>query len=155
GVILNNEMDDFTARPGEPNAFGLIQSERNAVAAGKKPLSSMTPTIVVRDGQALLAVGGSGGPKIISGTLQVLLNSIRFDLSPQAAVVAPRMHHQWQPDTLLLEAPLMETVAPQLQQLGHHVRAVGGVGVVQAARSSGDGLRAASDPRKGGEPAGW
>ncbi|MCA9055683.1 MAG: gamma-glutamyltransferase, partial [Planctomycetaceae bacterium] len=94
GVILNNEMDDFTARPGEPNAFGLIQSELNAVAPGKKPLSSMTPTIFVRDGRAILAVGASGGPRIISGTTQVLLNMTQFGLTPEAAVAAPRFHHQ-------------------------------------------------------------
>ena len=81
-------MDDFTAHPGVPNAFGLIQSEHNAVAPGKKPLSSMTPTIVVRDGRATLAVGGAGGPRIISGTLQVLLNVTRFGMSPQEALCA-------------------------------------------------------------------
>lgn len=155
GVILNNEMDDFTARPGEPNAFGLMQSASNAVAPGKKPLSSMTPTIVVRDGQAVLAVGGSGGPRIISGTLQVLLNVTRCGMSPAAAVAAPRMHHQWMPHTLSLEPALREQVEPELQSLGHQTAAISNVAVVQAAARTANGLQAASDPRKGGRPAGW
>lgn len=155
GVILNNQMDDFTARPGEPNAFGLVQSELNAVAPGKKPLSSMTPTIVVRDGRATLAVGASGGPRIINGTLQTLLNVTRFGMTPRAAVTAPRMHHQWQPETLLLEPELVERCGPDLSRRGHILGGSGRVGVVQAVTRDERGLQGASDPRKGGRPAGW
>lgn len=155
GIILNNEMDDFTARPGEANAFGLIQSERNAVAPGKKPLSSMTPTVVVRDGRAELVVGGSGGPRIISGTFQVLLNVTRGGMAVDDAVAAPRLHHQWQPDVLSLEPSLVEPLRGRLAERGHTVERTSGVAVVQAAVRRPDGLQGASDPRKGGRPAGW
>ena len=155
GIVLNNEMDDFTARPGEPNAFGLMQSELNAVEPGKKPLSSMTPTIVVRDGKAVLAVGASGGPRIISGTTQVLLNMTRFGMPPQTAIDAPRVHHQWQPDELLLEEPLLEELREPLTARGHSIKRSSGVGVVQAVSWSADGLRGGSDGRKGGRLAGW
>lgn len=155
GVILNNEMDDFTAEPGKPNAFGLMQSEQNAVAPGKKPLSSMTPTILVQDGKAVLAVGASGGPRIITGTLQGLLNVTQFEMSPAEAVAAPRFHHQWQPAVLSLERPLLNPLEKPLQERGHEIGTISNVAVVQAVTRSADGLRAASDPRKGGQPAGF
>src|SRR4029079_7383543 len=104
GIVLNNEMDDFTSLPGVPNAFGVSQSEANSIEPGKRPLSSMTPTIVVRDGRAEFVVGASGGPRIITATTQVLLNWVRFGQSPGVAVDAPRIHHQWSPDTLELES---------------------------------------------------
>ena len=154
GVVLNNEMDDFAAVPGKPNAFGLIQSEANAVAPRKRPLSSMTPTIVVRDGKAIYALGGSGGPRIISATLQVLLNLTRHGMDVQDAVAAPRFHHQWLPDALFVEQPLNETLSKELQTLGHEVRLQRNIAAVQAATRDENGLRAASDPRKGGQPAG-
>ncbi|MDB5387710.1 MAG: gamma-glutamyltransferase, partial [Planctomycetaceae bacterium] len=94
GIVLNNEMDDFAAVPGTPNAFGLIQGEANSVAPGKRPLSSMTPTIAVRDGRAVFALGASGGPKIISATIQDLINMARYQMPPHEAVPAPRLHHQ-------------------------------------------------------------
>ncbi|MEW4528700.1 gamma-glutamyltransferase [Maioricimonas sp. JC845] len=155
GVIFNNEMDDFTARPGEPNVFGLMQSEANAIAPGKKPLSSMTPTIVVKDGKAVMAAGASGGPRIITATLQVLLNMIRFGMSPSEAVSAPRIHHQWMPDELLIERPIRSKVGPRLEKIGHEVKSSSGLAASQAAALSEDGLRGGSDPRKGGQPAGW
>ena len=105
--------------------------------------------------RAVLAVGGSGGPRIISGTLQVLLNATRFGMTPRDAVAAPRFHHQWQPDELLLERQLVDPLSPQLTQRGHLVKATSGVGVVQLAVQTPAGLSAASDPRKGGRPAGW
>ncbi|HQZ82117.1 MAG TPA: gamma-glutamyltransferase [Pyrinomonadaceae bacterium] len=104
GVLLNDEMDDFAARPGEPNMFGLIQGERNAVKGGKRPLSSMTPTIVLRpDGSVWFGVGARGGPRIISAVLQTVLNVIDHRMDIQAAIDAPRIHHQWLPDTLTTE----------------------------------------------------
>lgn len=107
GFFLNNEMDDFTTRPGEPNAFGLQQSARNAPEAGKRPLSSMTPTIVLdADGQVELVVGASGGPRIITATMQTILRCfLHGNDHAQMAVEAARMHHQWQPDILRLESP--------------------------------------------------
>ncbi|QDU40616.1 Gamma-glutamyltranspeptidase precursor [Maioricimonas rarisocia] len=155
GVIFNNEMDDFTARPGEPNVFGLMQSEANAIAPGKKPLSSMSPTIVVEDGKAVMAAGASGGPRIITATLQVLLNMTRFGMSPSEAVSAPRVHHQWMPDELLIERAIRSKVGPRLEKIGHEVKSSSGLAASQAASRSEDGLRGGSDPRKGGQPAGW
>ncbi|MFM9905367.1 MAG: gamma-glutamyltransferase [Pyrinomonadaceae bacterium] len=104
GVLLNDEMDDFAARPGKANMFGLIQGERNKVQAGKRPLSSMTPTIVLKkDGSFWFALGARGGPRIISAVLQSVMNVIDFDMDIQAAIDAPRIHHQWLPDELLYE----------------------------------------------------
>ncbi len=155
GIVLNNEMDDFAAIPGEPNAFGLIQSEANTVQPGKKPLSSMTPTIVLKDGKAILALGGSGGPRIISSTLQVLLNVMRFDMPPKAAIAQPRIHHQWLPNVLSLEDPLYEKMQDSLKQRGHKLEKRNNLAVVQAIQRTQKGLRAASDPRKHGKPAGY
>lgn len=104
GVLLNDEMDDFAARPGQPNMFGLIQGERNSVQPGKRPLSSMTPTIVLRkDGSLWFALGARGGPRIISAVLQTVINVIDHDMDIQQAIDAPRIHHQWLPDEILYE----------------------------------------------------
>jgi len=154
GIVLNDEMDDFAAIPGQPNAYGLIQSEANAVAPGKKPLSSMTPTILVKDGKAEIVVGGSGGPRIISGTLLTLLNLTTFGLSPAEAVTAPRYHHQWLPETLFLEDDLLPTLKSPLEALGHNVDRRSLLCVVQAAVRTTEGVTGVSDPRKGGLPAG-
>lgn len=155
GIVLNNEMDDFSARPGEPNAFGLIQSRANAIAPGKKPLSSMTPTIAIRDGRAVLASGASGGPRIISATLQVVLNELVFDMHPQQAVSAARFHHQWYPNALQLESGFAAGVRAILQKKGHTLRTIQAAGVNQTVSFDGQVLRAASDPRKHGRPAGF
>ncbi|MEZ6059766.1 MAG: gamma-glutamyltransferase [Planctomycetaceae bacterium] len=155
GVVLNNEMDDFAARPGEPNAFGLIQSNANAVAAGKKPLSSMTPTILVVDNQAVFASGASGGPRIISATLQSILNHVVFGMPPDQAVATPRFHHQWSPNELLLEEAIPDAVARDLQSRGHAVKRSSGLAAAQAAARDASGLTGGSDPRKGGKPAGF
>jgi gamma-glutamyltranspeptidase / glutathione hydrolase len=104
GILLNNEMDDFAARPGRPNLFGLIQGERNSVQPRKRPLSSMTPTIVLRrDGSPWFAVGARGGPRIITAVLQTVINMIDHDMNIQQAIDAPRIHHQWLPDEILHE----------------------------------------------------
>lgn len=155
GIVLNNEMDDFAARPGKPNAFGLIQSEASAVGPRRKPLSSMSPTILVKDGKAVFVAGASGGPRIISSTLQVLLNMTRFKMSPTEALSKPRIHHQWLPETLLLESPLDTKVAKQLQSLGHKTAKRDKQAVSQAARLTSKGLEAASDTRKHGLAAGF
>lgn len=155
GILLNNEMDDFAAVPGQPNAFGLIQSSANAVAPRKKPLSSMTPTIVVKDGKAVFALGASGGPRIITATTQVLLRLIHNHQTPSAAVQAPRLHHQWLPDVLDLEPRLYRELHEPLTMLGHKSKQHSANAVTQAVSRMPDGLRAASDSRKGGRPAGW
>lgn len=155
GIVLNNQMDDFTSAPGQPNAFGLIQSEANAIAPGKKPLSSMTPTILVREGKAVYAVGASGGPRIISASLQVLLNLTQFGMPPQQAVSAPRFHHQWSPNELKLEPSFEPDVVTELEHRGHSVVRAEKLAAVQAAARTAAGLRGGSDPRKGGAPRGW
>ncbi|GAB4143097.1 MAG: gamma-glutamyltransferase [Planctomycetaceae bacterium] len=155
GIVLNNEMDDFSAVPGQPNAFGLIQGEANAIRPGKKPLSSMAPTILVKDGKAVFVAGASGGPRIISSTLQVLLNMSRFEMSPEKAVRVARFHHQWVPNTLLLEDSLFQQLGKTLLKYGHKVQRRQGFSASQAAVRTSTGLRGGSDPRKGGVPAGY
>ena len=155
GIVLNNEMDDFAAIPGEPNAFGLMQSKANEVEPGKKPLSSMTPTIVLENGKAIVAVGGSGGPRIISSTLQVLVNLVRFEMPPKEAVAAPRIHHQWLPNVLNIEDPLFTNRKASMTKRGHKVERRNALAVVQAILRTSRGLQAASDPRKHGRAAGY
>ena len=155
GLVMNNEMDDFSAVPGEPNAFGLLQSERNEVEPRKKPLSSMTPTIILQDNKAILVAGASGGPRIITATLQVMLNQIYFGMTPDEAVRFPRVHHQWMPDTLYFEPSNPDTLISRLRQHGHQTKSRKALGVCQTVSRSNDGLRGASDPRKYGAPAGY
>lgn len=154
GIVLNNEMDDFAAVPSHPNAFGLIQSEANAVAPGKKPLSSMSPTILVKDGKAELVAGASGGPRIITSTLQVLLNVTRFGKTVEHAVSSPRFHHQWLPETLFVEPELLPSIKVPLENRGHTVKHREKLAVTQAASRTNEGVSGASDPRKGGQPVG-
>ncbi len=155
GIILNNQIDDFAARPGEPNAFGLMQSEANAIEPGKKPLSSMTPTIVVRDGKAVFASGASGGPRIITATIQATLNHLVFGMDPMAAASAPRFHHQWFPNTLLLESTIFTKLGDALKAKGHEISENSSLAANQSASLSKDGLKGGSDPRKHGVPAGF
>lgn len=169
GFTLNNQLDDFTTHPGRPNTYGLRQSERNAPAPGKRPLSSMTPTIVLDEqGRVEMIAGASGGPRIISATLQVLLAMLVGGKDAQAAVSLGRIHHQWQPDRVLAErdAPharaepagaFAEEMTRELSGFGHSVRPIDSVGVVQAIRRAahGRGWSAASDPRKGGKAEGY
>ena len=157
GVILNDEMDDFTTRPGEANAFGLQQSELNAVAPGKRPLSSMSPTVVVHDGRPELVVGGSGGPRIITGTLAAILHVVDHGASPGEAVSLPRVHHQWLPDEVVLEPGAVAGDAAALAAFGHRVRpAPPAWSAVQAAGRLPDGtFVGASDPRKHGRAVAW
>ncbi|MCA9017595.1 MAG: gamma-glutamyltransferase, partial [Planctomycetaceae bacterium] len=155
GIVLNNEMDDFAAISGKPNAFGLIQGKANEIEPGKKPLSSMSPTIAVKDGKAVFSAGASGGPRIISGTLQVLLNMIVFGMHPEQAVESPRIHHQWVPEDLLIEKELFEQVGEKLKQLGHATKQSSGLAATQAVSRQPDGLRGHSDSRKHGGAAGY
>lgn len=155
GVLLNNEMDDFVARPGEPNAYGLIGSAANAVAPGARPLSSMTPTVLTSpDGTRRIVVGASGGPFIISSTLQVIVEIIDFDADPSEAVSAPRMHHQWTPEKLFIDAGVSPDTERALIGRGHTVQRMPFFSAVQVVVSEADGVVGASDPRKGGWPAG-
>lgn len=160
GFVLNNQMDDFLTRRGEANAFGLVQAERNLPAPGKRPLSSMSPTVVLdREGRAVLAAGASGGPRIITSTLQVLLGVLVDGASVGESVSRPRLHHQWRPDAVRAEAGYDPDALDALRRRGHEVEVTAdALGVVQAVgvreRGGGPAVEAASDGRKGGAPAG-
>ncbi len=156
GILLNSTMDDFSAQPGVPNVYGLIGSEANAIAPRKRPLSSMTPTIVTRAGRVVAVAGGSGGPFIISGTLQVLLNVLAFGRDAASAVAAPRIHDQWMPPYLMIEPGIGPNERWALRRLGHHDVDAPGAAAVQLVTRSPDGsLDGAADPRKGGRALGW
>src|SRR5207302_4572374 len=119
GFFLNNEMDDFAVKPGAPNLFGLVQGTANAIAPGKRPLSSMTPTIVEQDGHPILVLGSPGGPRIITAVLETLTNIVDFGLAPDKAVAAPRFHQQWLPDALFYErGGLSAAVLAELAERG-------------------------------------
>ncbi len=147
GFLLNNEMDDFAPKPGEANMFGLIQGEANAIAAGKTPLSSMTPTIVLRDGKPVLALGSPGGPTIINSVLEVMVNVLDFGMNVQDAVNWPRFHHQWKPDVLSMEPEYSPDTVALLEQRGYKIRRVGAQGEVAAIRWENGWLEGAPDPR--------
>lgn len=158
GVLLNNEMDDFTAKPGVRNMFGLVQGERNAIAPGKRPLSSMAPTILAKDGAFFMTVGAPGGSRIPTAVLQVILNVIDFGMNIQDAIDAPRIHHQWQPDTLSLERGISPDTVDLLKSRGHRVDYSPGVVLAQtAAILKADGwLQGGSDGRSAaGKAAGY
>jgi gamma-glutamyltranspeptidase/glutathione hydrolase len=122
GIVLNNEMDDFSIRPGQPNAFGLVDTRgSNAIARGKRPLSSMAPTIVAKDGRPFMVTGSPGGPRIITTTLLTILNVVDYGMDVQEAVSAPRFHHQWMPDRLVVEAAVPLDVIDALRSRGHQV----------------------------------
>jgi gamma-glutamyltranspeptidase/glutathione hydrolase len=122
GVLLNNELDDFAAAPGVPNAFGLVGYEANEPGPNKRPLSSMTPTIVLRNGKPVIVTGSPGGSRIITAVLQVLLNVIDYRMTIAEAVHAPRIHHQWLPDETMVEAGVSPTLIKALQARGHNVK---------------------------------
>jgi gamma-glutamyltranspeptidase / glutathione hydrolase len=121
GVLLNNELDDFTAAPGASNAYGLVGFEANLPGPGKRPLSSMTPTIVLRDGKPVLVTGSPGGSRIISTVLQVIVNVLDYDMDIAAAVATPRLHHQWMPDEVRVERGFSEDALEALRAKGHRV----------------------------------
>jgi gamma-glutamyltranspeptidase/glutathione hydrolase len=157
GVVLNNQMDDFSAQPGATNYFGLVGAEANAVAPGKRPLSSMCPTIVLKGGNPILSVGAAGGPTIISQTVLAIINTIDFGMDPAAALAQPRFHHQWKPDELIVEKGIGEETLRQLEQRGHKLKRIDSLGAAQAVgvSSSGHGFVGAHDPRVEGKAAGW
>jgi len=157
GFLLNDEMDDFTSKPNAPNLFGLVQGEANAIQPGKRPLSAMSPTIVVRDGKPFLVLGAPGGPRIITAVLQVLLNVIDFHMNIQDAVDAPRFHHQWKPDKLYLEPGISPDTVALLEDMGHPVDYSPGLVLarVNAILRDGGWLQGAADSRWVGKAAGY
>ncbi len=132
GVVMNNEMDDFAIAPGVPNAFGLIGTEANAPAPGKRPLSSMSPTMVLRGDQPVLSCGAAGGPRIITATAQIVLRALALDEPLATAVAAPRIHQQWRPNELWVEQRLDQRIVDGLAQLGHSIRRSSGLATAQA-----------------------
>ncbi|MBW4563192.1 MAG: gamma-glutamyltransferase [Mojavia pulchra JT2-VF2] len=156
GIVLNNEMDDFSIAPGVPNDFGLIGNEANAIAPRKTPLSSMTPTIVTENNRLRLAAGTPGGSTIITQVLQVVLNVLEYNLDVGAAVSAPRIHHQWLPDELRVEPWGLDILTLQeLRRRGHNIKETTPWGNANAIAVTADGiLEGAADPRGEGSPKG-
>jgi gamma-glutamyltranspeptidase/glutathione hydrolase len=158
GFLLNDEMDDFAAKPGTENLFGLIQGETNAIQPGKRPVSSMTPTIVLRDGKLFLMLGAPGGSRIINGVLQVLLNVVDFHMNVQDAVDWPRFHHQWMPDVLYTEKGISPDTVGLLRGMGHKVSSLESspvVARVEAILSEGGWLEGGADPRGNAKAEGY
>ena len=158
GFLLNNEMDDFSAKPGTANMFGLVQGENNAIAPGKRPLSSMTPTIVLKDGKLFMTAGAPGGSRISTAVLQVILNVLDFGMNVQDAIDFPRVHHQWQPDKLSLERNISPDTVALLKSRGYDVDYAPGVVLAQVAAIVSDGgwLQGGSDGRSAaGKAAGY
>ncbi len=151
GVVLNNQMDDFSIAPGTPNAFGLIGSQANAIGPKKRPLSSMSPTLVLdTHGVPILTCGAAGGPKIINATLQILVRCLDLGQTVERAVAAPRVHHQWRPDILSIENRFIDQdldPSRELKKMGHEVKSVSSLAVAQAIVRSAHALVGASDPR--------
>ena len=154
GILLNNQMDDFSAQPGVPNYFGLIGAEANAIAPGKRPLSSMSPTLVFQNGRPILSLGAAGGPTIISQTVINLINLIDYGMTIDQALARPRIHHQWKPDELKIEA-VPEEVSAELTRRGHHVTIVSSAGAAQIVAHKNGRFEAAHDPRLEGKAAAW
>jgi gamma-glutamyltranspeptidase / glutathione hydrolase len=156
GIVLNDEMDDFSLQPGVPNAFGLIGNEQNAVAPRKRPLSSMTPTIALDEGgRVRVVVGAAGGPTIITSTAQVLLNVLDWKLPAQEAIAAPRIHHQWFPELLGVEPAISADAVAGLGKIGHKVKTFPHIGTVNLLVRSDTGIEAAAEPRSPSKPAGY
>ena len=148
GVILNNQMDDFSIQPGVPNAYGLVGNEANSVQAGKRPLSSMSPTLVLRDGKPVMGVGAAGGPTIITQVLHALVNTLDLGMNLPDALSAQRIHHQWKPNALFVEPSMSRLLKSELAKRGHQIEEVEHYGATQAIRLTTDGrLVAASEPR--------
>jgi gamma-glutamyltranspeptidase/glutathione hydrolase len=155
GVLLNNELDDFTAAPGASNAFGLVGFEANLPGPGKRPLSSMTPTIVLKDGKPVLVTGSPGGSRIISTVLQVVVNVLDYHMDVEDAVAAPRLHHQWLPDEVRIERGFPDDVIAALRAMGHTVVEPMGQTSANSIAVTATGLEGAPDPRsRGAEAAG-
>ena len=154
GILMNNEMDDFSAAPGVPNFYGLVGNEKNAIEAGKRPLSSMTPTLILKDGEPYMAIGAPGGARIITSVLQVILNVIDRDMNIGDATDHPRIHHQWLPDVVVVEPGISPDTLRILGEMGHlFPRSENGriqtntLGLVNSVGREGDWFTGAADPR--------
>ena len=156
GVIMNNQMDDFSIAPGQPNAFGLVGGQNNAIAPGKRPLSSMSPTFVLKDGKPVMTVGAAGGPKIITQAVWAIVNHLDLGMSIGDTVARPRIHHQWSPDQLLVEDTLEHKTATGLTAKGHRIVRSDVVGISQAISYDANNkeFTGAHDPRTPGKARG-
>ena len=150
GFFINNEMDDFSSKPGQPNAFGLLGEKANAIEANKRPLSSMTPTIVFKEGKPYMVLGSPGGSRIITTVLQVTLNVLEHEMNISEAVIRPRIHHQWFPDILLVEKGFSKDTLKLLNRKGHKTQDYRSMGSVQAILKEGNYFYGAADPRRPG-----
>lgn len=155
GIVLNNQMDDFSIQPGVSNYFGLVGAEANAVAPGKRPLSSMSPTIVLKDGKPIFSVGAAGGPTIISQTLLAIMNVIDFGMDIERALMQPRFHQQWKPDELRIEVSVAADVRAGLEKRGHKLNVVDSMGAAQAVGAGKGKFVGVADPRGEGRAAGY
>lgn len=153
GILLNNEMDDFSVKPGTPNGYGLIGGDANAVQGNKRPLSSMSPTIVMKDGKPFIVTGSPGGSRIINITLQIIMNVIDHKLNIAEATAAARIHHQWQPDFIWAEHTLNRDTISLLEAKGHQVKTQQSIGSTQSIMVTEQGIFGASDPRRAGSAA--
>lgn len=153
GILLNNEMDDFSAKPGTPNGYGLVGGDANAVEGNKRPLSSMSPTIVMKDGKPFLVTGSPGGSRIITTTLQIIMNVIDHGLNIAEASNAARVHHQWLPDELRVETSLNRDTISLLEAKGHKVKVQSAMGSTQSIMVTEQGIFGATDPRHSGSEA--
>jgi gamma-glutamyltranspeptidase/glutathione hydrolase len=158
GVLMNNEMDDFSSQPGVPNYFGLVGGQANAIAPGKRPLTSMSPTLVLGlDGKPAVALGAAGGPTIISQVVLAIINIIDFGMDLEKALAQPRFHQQWQPDELRIETSVGDAVMQELQKRGHRLVPVRAIGAAQGVALTPDskGFIGVSEPRGYGLAEGW
>ena len=150
GILLNNEMDDFSAKSGVPNAYGLLGGDANAIEPRKRPLSSMTPTLVFKDGHPMLATGSPGGSRIITTTLQIIMNVIDHDMNLAQAVTAARVHHQWLPDELRIEEGISPDTQQRLRDRGHQLELKNAMGSANSVRRIAGGFTGMADPRRAG-----
>jgi gamma-glutamyltranspeptidase / glutathione hydrolase len=155
GFLLNDEMDDFAAKPGSPNMFGVLGGDANAIEPGKRPLSSMTPTIITKGGKLFMVVGAPGGSRITTGVMQVILDVLDFHMNPQDAVDLPRFHHQWKPDELSLQNGFSPAAADALARMGYQIKPVGGVARVEAIVIHNGMLEGGTESRMSGKVSGY
>ncbi len=155
GFLLNDEMDDFAAKPGSPNMFGMLGADANAIEPGKRPLSSMDPTIVMKQGKLFMVVGAPGGSRITTGVMEVMLNVLDFQMNPQDAVDLPRFHEQWKPDILYLQNGFPADASEALKKMGYEIRPTDGVARVEAIVLKNGTLEGGTESRSHGKVAGY
>jgi gamma-glutamyltranspeptidase/glutathione hydrolase len=155
GFLLNDEMDDFAAQPGVPNMFGLLGGDANAIEPRKRPLSSMTPTIITTKDKLFMVVGAPGGARITTGVTEVILDVLDFHMNPQEAVDLPRFHEQWQPEFLYLQHGFPQQTAEALRKMGYQIQPTAGVARVEAIVLNGGVLEGGTESRLDGKAAGY